>query len=186
MDYDRSDIATTYDAARSIDPACMQSQLQLFLDNVPRERVSRIIDLGCGTGRFTYALAALFEADVVGLDPSLKMLAQSHGKAGGERVGFLRAAGESLPLADEFADPPITQYWDDTKGIGFEFKQRVIPEFNGKVAWDVFVLFDAQATWVDAEEHVLGWGGTVVGRERELLTLLQALAIDSGQEETGE
>ncbi len=104
MDYDRSEIAATYDAARGYDPACMQWLLQFFLDNVPRDRVSRIIDLGCGTGRFTDSLAALFEADVVGLDPSLKMLAQARRKAAGEPVGFLRAAGESLPLADGFAD----------------------------------------------------------------------------------
>ena len=104
MDYDRSEIAATYDAARGYDPAGLLWVLQFFLDNVPRERVSRIIDLGCGTGRFTYALAALFEADVVGLDPSQKMLVQARRKAADDRVSFHRAAGESLPLADGFAD----------------------------------------------------------------------------------
>ncbi|MEE8558992.1 MAG: hypothetical protein V3T14_13995 [Myxococcota bacterium] len=83
----------------------------------------------------------------------------------------------ALPrIAGEFTGRPIAQYWDDTKGIGVEFKRRVIPEFSGKVAWDVFVLFDAQATWADAGEHVLGWGSTVVGTEQQLFRLLQALA----------
>ena len=86
----------------------------------------------------------------------------------------------ALPkMADEFAGQSIAQYWDDTKGIGVEFKQSVIPEFSGKVAWDVFVLFDAQATWANAGEHVLGWGGTVVGKEQELFGLLQGLAMPS-------
>jgi ubiquinone/menaquinone biosynthesis C-methylase UbiE len=33
-----------------------------------------VLDLGCGTGRFSEALAAQFDAHVIGLDPSLKML----------------------------------------------------------------------------------------------------------------
>ncbi len=94
------------------------------------------------------------------------------------------AERRALPrMVGEFTGRPIAQYWDDTKGIGVEFKRRVIPEFSGKVAWDVFVLFDAQATWADAGEHVLGWGSTVVGTEQQLFALLQALEMRPKQEE---
>jgi len=37
----------------------------------------RILDLGCGTGRFSAALRARFEAEVIGIDPSKKMLEQA-------------------------------------------------------------------------------------------------------------
>ncbi len=86
------------------------------------------------------------------------------------------AEKRALPrMVSEFGDARIAQYWDDTRGVGLEFKSRVIPDFGGKVAWDVFVLFDADATWESAGEHVLGWGSTVVGKEKQLFELLEAL-----------
>ncbi len=78
--------------------------------------------------------------------------------------------------AAEYADAPIAQYWDDTKAIGLEFKERIVPGFaSGDTVWDAFVLFDGEATWADAGDHVLGWGSTVVDTEEELFGLLEGL-----------
>jgi SAM-dependent methyltransferase len=38
-----------------------------------------ILDLGCGTGRYSAAHADLFNARVIAVDPSLKMLAEARG-----------------------------------------------------------------------------------------------------------
>ncbi len=75
----------------------------------------------------------------------------------------------------EYSDAPIIHYWDDTRQIGVEFKQRVIPDFDGETAWDAFILFDREATWATAQDHVLGWGSTVVDEEDQLFALLKEL-----------
>ncbi len=75
----------------------------------------------------------------------------------------------------EYAKAPIAHYWDDTGEIGVAFKRRVIPEFQGEMARDAFVLFDREATWVDAGGHVLAWGSRILETEQRLLALLDAL-----------
>jgi hypothetical protein len=59
--------------------------------------LSAILDLGCGTGRYSGALAQHFRTRVIGVDPSAKMLAEARTKVAGE-VRFVRACAESLPL----------------------------------------------------------------------------------------
>ena len=82
----------------------------------------------------------------------------------------------ALPrTASEYADGPITQYWDDSERIGVEFKQRIIPDFDGDVARDVFILFDREATWENAGKHVLGWGSTVLSEQDRLFAMLEEL-----------
>lgn len=60
--------------------------------------VDTILDLGCGTGRFSEALAGACNAQVVGLDPSRQMLARACAKRQDPRVDFALGCGESIPL----------------------------------------------------------------------------------------
>jgi ubiquinone/menaquinone biosynthesis C-methylase UbiE len=55
------------------------------------------MDLGCGTGRFTSALADTFNCPVIGIDPSEAMLhiAQQQDDV---RISWLHGAAERLPL----------------------------------------------------------------------------------------
>jgi SAM-dependent methyltransferase len=62
MDYDQSDIATTYDEARALTPARHRRWQRLLSAHVDRTAISLVVDLGCGTGRFCEMLAA--ELDV--------------------------------------------------------------------------------------------------------------------------
>lgn len=83
----------------------------------------------------------------------------------------------ALPkVAMEFDDPQIRQYWDDARAVGREFKERVIPAFEGEVAWDVWVLFDEEATWDEASEHVVGSGYTVAATREDLFDRLGSIA----------
>lgn len=50
---------------------------------------------------------------------------------------------------------------------------RIIAGFAGEVAWDVWVLFDEEALWDSAREHVVAWGSTVVATEEELFARLE-------------
>ena len=86
MDYDNSDIATIYDQARALAPEVLRQWLDLLSSHVNRGVVSLILDLGCGTGRFTEPLAEHFAARVIGIDPSKKMLDEARRKLTSDRV----------------------------------------------------------------------------------------------------
>ncbi len=104
MDYDQTEIPSSYDAARGYDPATLAIWLSHFAAHVPTEAVSSVLDLGCGTGRFSTALASQYDASVIGVDPSEKMLAQARKKIGDSRVSFIRAPAEQIPVADDSVD----------------------------------------------------------------------------------
>ena len=103
MDYDKTAIAATYDVARGLSPDGMTRWLDLVAAHAPRNP-ALIVDVGCGTGRFTYPLAERFAARAVGIDPSARMLEEARGKSAGRPVAFLQAPAERMPLADGCAD----------------------------------------------------------------------------------
>lgn len=87
------------------------------------------------------------------------------------------AERRALPkVAAEFGVGQVRQYWDDAKAVGRGFEERIIPAFDGDVAWDVWVLFDEGATWDSAGHHVVGWGYTVVATREELFDRLESIA----------
>ena len=104
MDYDQTAIPETYDRGRSHSPAVLRLWMEALSSHVPRDGVRDIVDLGCGTGRFSFGLADHFEAQVIGVDPSEKMLQQARAKASSHRVSFRHGGGEALPLQDRSAD----------------------------------------------------------------------------------
>jgi ubiquinone/menaquinone biosynthesis C-methylase UbiE len=104
MDYDKSDIASVYDEARGLPPESLRHWLAALSAHLAGRVVSLIVDLGCGTGRFTEPLAKHFSARVIGIDPSQKMLAQARRKPRSDRVIFEQASAESLPLTDNSVD----------------------------------------------------------------------------------
>jgi len=104
MDYDQTNIASAYDSARGLDAEMQQQWLDLISAYVPKDGVSNIVDLGCGTGRFSEPLAVHFQADVIGIDPSQTMLEQARGKNPGSTVVFKQASGEKLPVETNSTD----------------------------------------------------------------------------------
>src|SRR5690606_31699327 len=103
MDYDQTAMPAQYDAGRAYAPQVLQYWLETISRNLPVHQVSRILDLGCGTGRYSAALAEHFSADVEAIDPSEKMLEQALRKRHA-RVRFQSASGEKLPLPDRSID----------------------------------------------------------------------------------
>lgn len=104
IDYDKTDIAVGYDRARDHGPQVINLWMNAIDAHVEGHAITRILDLGCGTGRFTEALAARFNADVIGLDPSLKMLEVARKKQRDERVQYQLGNAEAIPLASENVD----------------------------------------------------------------------------------
>jgi len=103
MDYDRTAMPAGYDAGRGYRPEVLQGWLDIIAAALPPGPVRDILDLGCGTGRYSAGLAARFGARVIGVDPSEKMLAEARRK-GGEGVEFVRGFAEAAPLEDASVD----------------------------------------------------------------------------------
>lgn len=104
MDYDRTAIAPVYDRTRDLTDDLMA----VWLDRVTRDAAPApgavIIDLGCGTGRFSRPLAERFQARVIAIDPSQTMLDAARAKGAGAAIEYHLAPAEALPLPDASAD----------------------------------------------------------------------------------
>ncbi len=104
MDYDQTTVPESYDAGREISNDKKREFIARFAQTIGTVGVGRIIDLGCGTGRFTGALADIFDANVLGVEPSSKMIEQARAKHHDVRLRFQEAPGEALPVEDSSVD----------------------------------------------------------------------------------
>jgi ubiquinone/menaquinone biosynthesis C-methylase UbiE len=105
MDYDETDMPAVYDAARAFQPGVLEMWLERITARLPaRGAIRDLIDVGCGTGRFTGPLAKLCAATALGIDPSEKMLAIARQKHHAASVSFRRGPAEDLPAGDASAD----------------------------------------------------------------------------------
>jgi ubiquinone/menaquinone biosynthesis C-methylase UbiE len=95
FDFDAGDMAERYDRGRELP----SETLALWMDEVARElpiAARRLLDLGCGTGRFLAPLAGRFPMLVCGVDLSRRMLSVARNSA----APVVQAPAESLPFAD--------------------------------------------------------------------------------------
>lgn len=104
MDYDSTDIALSYDRGRDHGPEFLDLWMNVVSSHVKDQRIKTILDLGCGTGRFSEALAIHLDAEVTGIDPSTKMLEQARSKQHDSRVQYEPGCGESIPVPDNSVD----------------------------------------------------------------------------------
>ena len=103
-DYDKIDIPAGYDRARDHGPEVLDLWMHTIATHLEGHSISRIVDLGCGTGRFSEALAAQFNSDVIGLDSSQKMLELARKKQRDARVQYQLCSAEAMPLQSESVD----------------------------------------------------------------------------------
>jgi len=104
MDYDLTDIPVVYDRGRDHGPEVLQLWMNFVASVVGNHRLNTILDLGCGTGRFSEALAVHFDSEVIGIDPSQKMLEQAQRKLRDRRVRYQSGCGEAIPLPNDSVD----------------------------------------------------------------------------------
>lgn len=103
FDFDCGNIAGRYDRGRDLPAETIVQWLDETAKHVP-VGVSRILDLGCGTGRFTAPLATRFSAKVCGLDRSEKMLSVAQKTPGISAATLVRATADALPFLDHSFD----------------------------------------------------------------------------------
>ena len=104
MDYDATDIPVAYDRGRNHGPEVLHLWMNVVSSHVEGQRINTILDLGCGTGRFSEALAVRFDAEVIGIDPLKKMLEQARRKRRDRRIRYELGRGESIPLPANSVD----------------------------------------------------------------------------------
>ena len=128
FDFDRSDIHLKYNAARKLPDATVR----LWMDEIAKSvayKIDTIIDLGCGTGRFSEPLQRRFDADVIGVDPSEKMLGVAKSEISNGRIRFAPGNALSIPVNHTvsmvFMSTPLrkclmqcNQYWILSLSIG--------------------------------------------------------------------
>ena len=90
VDYDLTRIPAAYDRGRDHGPEVLNLWMSVIESQVDGGSISMILDLGCGTGRFSEGLATRFRARVVGVDPSEKMLDQARRKRQGNGIHWLK------------------------------------------------------------------------------------------------
>jgi SAM-dependent methyltransferase len=104
MDYDRTSIPAVYDRGRDHGPEVLDLWMRTIESALDGGSIGTILDLGCGTGRFSEGLANRFRARVVGVDPSEKMLQQARRKRQRNDIHYQRGTAEAIPLVDRAAD----------------------------------------------------------------------------------
>ena len=100
MKYDETDIARRYDSARRLPEATLRLWLDAIAREAPPGEVRTILDVGCGTGRFCTGLAEKFHAQVIGVDPSDKMLAEARRNISHPNVRISKGDAAGLPVSD--------------------------------------------------------------------------------------
>ena len=101
--YSKVETANRYDSARSLPSQTKTLWLDALKSSIPQQKIEKILDLGCGTGRFTTALGDVFGCPVVGVEPSAAMLnvAISQNEP---NVEWKQGQGENIPLENQAVD----------------------------------------------------------------------------------
>ena len=102
--FDRA--AGYYDATRGLPPGVEDAVAAAFVAAGGLGPMSRVLEIGVGTGRIALPLARRV-GRVVGIDLSAAMLAKGLEKRGALPVHFVRADATRLPCADESADAAV-------------------------------------------------------------------------------
>ncbi|MCG6975831.1 MAG: malonyl-ACP O-methyltransferase BioC [Acidiferrobacterales bacterium] len=100
--------------------------------DVIRVDVRTVLDIGCGTGYCTRALANRYPgANVIGLDLSPAMVAAAHKQRGWRRRSrYLSGDAEALPIADQSVDllfSNLAIQWCDPERVFAEFTRVLRP-----------------------------------------------------------
>lgn len=103
VDYDGR-LYRVYAGGRKLAPESLQQWMRAFAEYLPADRPLVVLDLGCGIGRFTPALAETFGGPVYGVEPSARMRQQAIDDASHPRVTYLDGSADAIPLADGSCD----------------------------------------------------------------------------------
>src|SRR5260370_2457613 len=110
--YNEGDISSNYPAARALSAETSGTWSDVLRPFLARYYRPTVLDLGCGTGRFSMLIAQRPRATVIGVDPSIAMLRKALGAAEIGNICYAVAESERLPLAASSSNllspPPLS------------------------------------------------------------------------------
>jgi len=103
IDYEGA-MSANYRHGRTLSTQAAGIWLENVAPFVPTAQRARILDLGCGTGRFSILFAERFDAHILGIEPSRRMLAAARSGAQAANLSYAVGAAERIPVMDESCD----------------------------------------------------------------------------------
>ncbi|PSQ19267.1 SAM-dependent methyltransferase [Halobacteriales archaeon QS_8_69_26] len=140
-----------------------------------------ILEIACGTGRFTVMLAE-YDANVVGLDISGPMLQQGRAKAQkagvADHLDFLRGDAARLPFPDDHFDAVLAMRFFHLADTPASFLSEMRRVTRDQVVFDTFNRFSARSVY----NWLLPMGSRLYSRG-EVERLLQRTGLELVGEE---
>jgi SAM-dependent methyltransferase len=97
-DYGR--LAPSYDRYRGLSASTIEHWLEKLIQAGGVTSASKVLDIGCGTGRLAIPLKEATGAEVFGLDISAEMLEQAKSKRGAEALHWILGDAQALPFPE--------------------------------------------------------------------------------------
>jgi ubiquinone/menaquinone biosynthesis C-methylase UbiE len=129
VDFDQ--LATTYDAARTLPPDALEAWREALAAWLPPPSGLPLLDLGAGTGRFAAILTGWFGMRVVAVEPSAGMREQA--RRAGRTADLAMVGGEAgrLPLGDGCCGAAwlsaVVHHLADLPGAAAELRRVLAP-----------------------------------------------------------
>jgi ubiquinone/menaquinone biosynthesis C-methylase UbiE len=130
VDYDGA-IAASYSSARSYSVETASLWTAVVEPFIAKARPATVLDVGCGTGRFSSLFAERFQARVIGLDPAVAMLRAATNARHRDNLFYAAARGEEIPLRDNCCDlawlSQVIHHIKDRKACARELRRVLRP-----------------------------------------------------------
>ena len=159
--YDR--LAATYENQED-DPYCADLEFPAMTDLVPDVAGNRVLDAGCGTGRYAEWLVER-GADVLAVDSNAEMLARARARVGDRAAVHQGDITEPLTFVDDGAFDGVVcglslHYVEDWREPFSEFARILRPGgflvFSAQHPVDEYVAFDAE-NYFETERERMTW-----------------------------
>ncbi|MBI5284734.1 MAG: class I SAM-dependent methyltransferase [Chloroflexi bacterium] len=96
IDYDR--VAAGFQRGRSMPIEALDAWRDALTPYLGERRTLRVLDLGSGTGVFARAIAHWFDAEVIGVEPSVGMRREAMDHAADRRIAYIGGDAQRIPL----------------------------------------------------------------------------------------
>jgi ubiquinone/menaquinone biosynthesis C-methylase UbiE len=106
VDYDEHQ-CLVYAEGRALSPARAELWSRIFAKHLDRAARLTVLDLGCGTGMYSQLLAEALDADVVGVEPSVRMREVAEREHAHPRVRYVAGSAEQIPLPAASCDAAL-------------------------------------------------------------------------------
>lgn len=153
--YQADDVAEEYDAKRFSDGGRLidRREKEAVLDALGPVEGKDVLEIACGTGRFTVMLAER-GANIVGLDISSAMMAQGRQKAKSAGVAglveFMRGDAARLPFPDDHFDAVFAMRFFHLADTPAKFLAEMCRVSKDQVFFDTFNRYSTRSvyTWL--------------------------------------